>query len=268
MSMRYVEKFGLPVQFRDERSDKFKDCFFGMCMQAVIMVPGKGVTILQADGLDQEFSDLAKTNAHETPSKLRIPIKVVKWGEFKRVIQASLSALLSVYVTVILVRQGKCETFTSFFTGSSQQVHRGFMKGIDLLPVLKKKKKNVNNSISSKYSDCAYCLHEFGGDGTCAGCCDGCVKCDEEVWSRGLRVCQGCKSVFYCSETCQKLDWARGHKVACHVFYFLTPRFYPQLASDQDFINEIWKTAMRFLPPAGFQIPDSFGFQGMKDVDM
>ena len=32
-----------------------------------------------------------------------------------------------------------------------------------------------------------------------------------------LRRCMGCKQMFYCSTTCQTLDWERGHKKACKI---------------------------------------------------
>lgn len=265
MSCLIYEKHSLPHRFKAD--DLFKDVSYGMCMQAFILGPSGFGTILHARFMDDEgkFNIVAegiKYHCNGGDENELIPISVMKWVDFRKAVLDAIAVPCSVAVTVVLVRDGKCETFSSFLTASSQQAHAGFVKGYDLTALIKK----TNVSISSKYANCAYCMsqHAYGKCADYPKCQEVCEEA-HALWSRDLKKCSGCKSVFYCSEECQRLDWARGHKVACEVFHWLSPRFYPQLESDQEFINEIAKTATRFLPP--FQIPDSFEFPGMKDYD-
>lgn len=256
MSCLMYEKHSLPRHFKVD--DLFKDVSYGMCMQAFILGPQGFGTVIHAKFMDDEdkFDKVAQEMKYYCNDNELLPISVMKWVDFRKAVLDAIAVPCSVVVTVVMVRQGKCETFSSFLTASSQRAHAGFVKGYDLTGFIKK----TNVSITSKYANCAYCLSQHA-HGECADC----PKCQETIWSRSLKKCSGCKSVFYCSVECQRLDWARGHKVACEVFHWLSPRFYPQLESDQEFINEIAKTATRFLPP--FQIPDSFDFPGMKDYD-
>ncbi len=34
-----------------------------------------------------------------------------------------------------------------------------------------------------------------------------------------LKICRQCKMVYYCSRTCQKLDWKHRHRNECYYMY-------------------------------------------------
>ena len=43
-----------------------------------------------------------------------------------------------------------------------------------------------------------------------------CDACGNESDTK-LKCCAGCRSVYYCDEKCEKIDWDNGHKQECKV---------------------------------------------------
>ena len=44
---------------------------------------------------------------------------------------------------------------------------------------------------------------------------DGCKNCKIKPYQKALKLCKGCKNVYYCSRHCQKIDWKYKHRNNC-----------------------------------------------------
>lgn len=42
-----------------------------------------------------------------------------------------------------------------------------------------------------------------------------CCRCNKSLSKTGVKLCNGCNSMTYCSRACQKEDWLNGHNVTC-----------------------------------------------------
>ena len=42
-----------------------------------------------------------------------------------------------------------------------------------------------------------------------------CCRCNKSLSRTGVKLCNGCGCISYCSRACQKEDWSNGHKLAC-----------------------------------------------------
>jgi hypothetical protein len=149
--------------------------------------------------------------------------------EFKDTVLELIASKSPVVVSVIISSQGTCEAFSSFMTGASAQLYVGHRKGVDV----KKFIVQTNTTLHSKFANCAQCMAEI---------VDVDVDSDDIdfPFDRPLKKCSRCKSVFYCSEQCQRADWERGHSTACDIFQWLTPRLARvRQGSDQEWIDGI-----------------------------
>ena len=48
---------------------------------------------------------------------------------------------------------------------------------------------------------------------------DGCEQCAAKPYEKTLKLCSGCKSVYYCSKYCQKRNWNKVHRNECQTRY-------------------------------------------------
>lgn len=121
-----------------------------------------------------------------------------------------------IMVNVLMTFDGKAQVFTSFLTGASMYMQGMLSADEDIAEYKGACDENLHRSDSC----CAYCLAETRTD---------CLDCEhptcKKKWTRKLKMCSGCRAVFYCSPQCQRKDWARGHIVACKIFRWLSPRF-------------------------------------------
>jgi len=44
-----------------------------------------------------------------------------------------------------------------------------------------------------------------------------CAYCMKDVGRENLKLCQGCRTVRYCSKVCQRAAWKHGHKKSCQI---------------------------------------------------
>lgn len=211
MAGYYYEKFGLPLQVKTASKE-------GKYAQH----PDMGELILVASVFGEEGRmDVLTSLARAVPSPFidsvmeimnMVPKDKVDGIEFKQFVYAHLSKGYAVVVNVLIRFNNKVEVFTSFLTGSSQQLYEGLIKGKDLSKLI----KAFDTPLKSKYANCAMCMHYYGG-----GCPN--EPSVKERLSRPLKKCSGCESVYYCSKECQKADYYRGHAMACDVLGWLSP---------------------------------------------
>jgi hypothetical protein len=249
MSCRVYEKYQLPTVFA---GNQFEHVEYGLSLQAMVVL-NRAQTILFAPGFekagDVSFASIVRGKLRELEGigGRDLPVNEMSMIRFKQSIEElAQNPKAVVAVTLAFVKDGKCETFSTFVTRTSQQMHQGLLKDVDLGKFMKKTKGRMQ----SKYSHCAYCL-ATRIPGECQECDVDCPNpcCDREPWFCKLKSCGGCESVFYCSEECQKKDWHRGHKLACSVFYWMSPHFYPQEDSDETFRNDIIETFVKIVEP-------------------
>jgi hypothetical protein len=121
-----------------------------------------------------------------------------------------------IVVHVLLTLNGSAEVFSSYLTGASTKMQRMVAEDQDYRTYRGPLDENLHRAESC----CAYCLASTRSD---------CLQCEhptcKKKWKRQVKMCGGCRAVFYCSAQCQRKDWARGHIVACKVFRWLSPRF-------------------------------------------
>lgn len=121
-----------------------------------------------------------------------------------------------IVVHVLMTFDGKAQVFTSFLTGASMNMQGMLAEKQDIDEYKGACDENLHRSDSC----CAYCLAETRTD---------CLNCEhptcKKKWNRKLKMCSGCRAVFYCSPQCQRKDWNRGHIVACKIFRWVSPRF-------------------------------------------
>ncbi len=218
----YYEQYGLPLQIK-MASLEGKFAYH----------PNVGEMIVTASAFgEQGRMDIFSTFIHCTQgsmvSRLMNIMDVIHKDKqdgfmLKRWVYSHLEQKHAVVVNVLVHFDNKVEVFTSFLTGSSIQAYEGLVKGMDLSALITK----VNTPLRSKYLNCAYCMSHYKG--ACRN--EPSVKARLE---RPLKKCGRCKSVFYCSEQCQKADKERGHGLACEVFAWLSPRV------EKDGTEEAW----------------------------
>ena len=55
---------------------------------------------------------------------------------------------------------------------------------------------------------------------------DGCKHCKIKPYEKTLKLCKGCKNVYYCSRHCQKIDWKYKHRHNCKTRWWIKPLHY------------------------------------------
>jgi hypothetical protein len=159
-------------------------------------------------------------------------------------------------VNVFMTVDGKAEVFSSALTACSLGMQEKLVDREDISDCTVSGGDEWSDRISRRNACCAYCLASTPAD---------CLLCEhpacEKKWTRKLRVCNGCRSVFYCSPECQRKDWARGHITACKIFRWLSPK---TKACDKPTKHEVVSTYCSWMETKALKRGVSLNLQNMQ----